>query len=136
VHDEPLRRGADVKKRVARDERQRVSRRLLEHRDVRRPHDVRILDQIPQLAMRRPYEHVVTNADVTERAKKAVAMRRDRAVACFPRTRRVGQMSGGAVQRDAVVAFHDGRRQTEPGNLEQPYQITSHVLIDGFRRGL
>jgi hypothetical protein len=130
VHDESLRRGADVIKRVARDERERVFRRLRQHREVCRPDDVRVLDAIAQLAARGVHEHVVTDADVTERPKKAVAVPRDRTVAGFPRSRRVGQMSRSAAQRRAVVALHDGRRQSQPGNFEQCDEIAADVRID------
>jgi hypothetical protein len=78
---------------------------------------------VDHFAVRCLHAQLVADADVLERAELLVAMRRDRAVAFLPRTRRIRQVAGGAVERLASVALDDSGRELEPRNLEQPDQI-------------
>jgi hypothetical protein len=82
------------------------------------------------------HTELIANADVLERAELLIAVRGNCAVALLPRTRRIGKMSRGAVERGARIAFDDGRGQFEARNLEQPNEIRTHCrILDGcFRR--
>lgn len=129
MDDEAFGGGADVIKRIARDERQHVLGFRLEHGEVTGSHDVRVLDLVNQLTVRCMHAQLIAHANVPQRTKQPVAVGRDGAVSSFPRPRRVRQMAGRAVQRRGVVSLDDGRRHAKPRDLEQPDEARARRRI-------
>jgi hypothetical protein len=67
--------------------------------------------------------HRVAAANPLERAKQAIAVGGDGAVAGLPRSRRIGKVAGCQLQRPLVVPGNDGCRQTESRYLQHPDEI-------------
>jgi hypothetical protein len=70
---------------------------------------VRVGHLVDDFAVRRLHAQLVADADVLERAELLIAVRGDCAVPHFPRARRIGKMSGSAVERVALVTLDDRR---------------------------
>ena len=105
--DVALRRWADIIERIAGDQRERPSRRWIEHRYVLRVDDPGPFDAIDFLPSKRFELDGIFGPDVLQASKEPVAVPGDSGVAIRPRQCRVVDVTHGAVEREVVGAQQD-----------------------------
>ena len=116
--DEPVRRRSDVRKRIARDERELSCGRRRDHPDVFRIDDDRVAHAVIEDAMRRRQPQLVANSNIPERPKQRVAVTGKRGVSVAPGQRRIRQMANRDSQRRVVIPFSNRLREPETRNVE------------------
>jgi hypothetical protein len=119
VHDEALWRRPDEIERIARDERQGIGLQRAQDGQIRRLDNLRVTDEVVEVAARRLHGQAIADADVFQRPEQPVAMRGYGAIARLPGERRVGQMADGHLERLLIVARHDGCQQVEARDVQQ-----------------
>ena len=118
AHDEPLRRGADVGERIAGHQRQCGIVGRVEHRHVRRLHDVGALHVVVVNAIRGDDANLVIGIDVAQLAEEGVAMPRKADVPLLAGQRGAGNVSDGQPQRTRIAPRANDRGDAEPRNLD------------------
>src|SRR4051794_95890 len=96
--DEALWCGPDVREGIAGDEREGRRRRLCQHADVGRLHDLRLLHPVVELRIRGPEPDHVVRPDLSEAAEERIAVRGKYTVAAAPWQRRIREMADAEQQ--------------------------------------
>src|SRR5665213_771512 len=110
VNDEAQWRRADVRKRIAGDQRQLFARGTIKHASILGPYDFSGRDPI----VVRPFccgeLNVISYGNVAKLAKYGIPMRGNTHIAGMRGQGRPGNMAGSESQRSVVIAFEHHRR--------------------------
>jgi hypothetical protein len=121
VHDEALRRVADVVEGIAGNQRQQVRAGWREHAQIVGLDNPRLTHPIAEISVQRAHAQLVAHPNVLQRPEQTIPMRRKCTVPPLPRLGRIRQVPDTQVQRRGTVARHDGRRDRQTRNLQQPH---------------
>jgi hypothetical protein len=120
VNDEPSWRRANEVEWITGDQRQRGTRRGVQHPEFFWVDDGVARHPISIISPRCREADVITHAYTSERTKERVSMTGQGSVSLLPRKRCIRQMADRDLQRVLVVSLSNDSRESDSRNLETP----------------
>jgi hypothetical protein len=123
--DEALRRTADVRERIARDERQPRPAIWIEYPYISWVDHQHLSHTVLKVAMQGRQQQMITDAHALQPSEECVAMAGEGAVAVLSRERRVGKMTDSNSEHRLVIAFHDHSGKSHARNFKRTNERSS-----------